>query len=98
MPKPSKQSVKTVKNYNIDNKGMAPLPEVSEDQIEAQLRGFGLAGYEVALVVARVLDRKPLKQIAKEQGWVDFRSAAYHFKKALKKLRDAGFKIVCPAV
>ncbi len=67
-------------------------PRLSEKEITRQLYDFGLGVYEVELLLARFLEDKRLEALAKEQGWVSTRSASYHLKETIKKLRKGGFK------
>lgn len=53
---------------------------------------YGLQEYEVELIVARVLDNKPISVIVEEQHFISGNSVNYHFKKALKKLKERGFR------
>lgn len=53
----------------------------------------GLDPHEVDLVLARFVEDKTFREIAATQNWTSMGSCAYHFKMALKKLRERNFKL-----
>lgn len=74
----------------------APTPESSfgDDpaRLVEKLIRYGLNPYEVNLIMARINEDKTFQEIVEEQGWTSIGTAHFHFRQALKKLRERGFK------
>jgi hypothetical protein len=63
------------------------------DVMETLVEDFGLEPWERDLFVAKKLDEKPLRQVAKEGGWVNVRSAQYFYQQIIKKLKKRGARL-----
>lgn len=66
---------------------------LNEEDLILQLNAFGIDPFEVELVLARFLERKSMRVIMEEQGWLNLNSANYYLRRTLAKLRHGGFKI-----
>lgn len=96
LPKSSRQSVKALYSGRIEEYWLRE--EFSRkartvEAIERKLQRFGLSPYEVELIMLRYVDDMQMKEIVKEQGWVNASSAGYFLKKTLAKLRLGGFRL-----
>ncbi len=95
MPKGSKQSIKAIYSDRIEDYWLREQFEqrpLHPDEVELKLKRFGLDKYEVELLMLRYVENKPMKDIVKEQGWVNMNSATHYLRSSLRKLRDGGFK------
>lgn len=61
--------------------------------IKKKLILSGLSKYEVELVMSRIIEEKPLKQIVDEQGWTSVSSASHFLRSIFRKLREKGFNL-----
>jgi hypothetical protein len=93
LPKPSRQSVKAISCDTIERYSAPKEPRCyTLNEFLRHLEKYGLAVYEVKLVYYRAVKKMPFDRIVPKLGWVSRSSASYHYRKALDKLRKAGFK------
>jgi len=68
-----------------------PTPEISQRQLVAKLREFGLEDYEVEMIQDRYFSELRWEDIVKKRGWASSGAASYVLKRVLSKLRKRGF-------
>lgn len=79
-----------------ENPGIYYIPGDTEESIENlvdNLNKFGLADYEIDLVIDRCIDNMTFGEIAEKHHYTSKGMAHRHFKIVMQKLRDGGFKI-----
>lgn len=92
MPTYDNESRGSSPSARIDNYSQGLwAPQAPRPDAEKDLARFGLDPFEVELIMARFVDGKPMKQIVKDQGWLNSSSANYFLRKVLKKLREGRF-------
>lgn len=69
-------------------------PEMSQRQLVAKLREFGLEDYEVEMIQDRYFSEQKWAEIVKRRGWASSGAASYVLKRILSKLRKRGFSFV----
>lgn len=94
LPKPSRQSIKAYFTAEIERYSTANPKRNAKSlgDIISTLARFGLGLYEIKLIYYRAIKDMSFVALAKKQGWLNEHSAAYHYRKAIKKLRERGFK------
>lgn len=96
MPKPSRQSVKAYPSDRIQDywiKEELYERTLSEYEVQAKLRKFGLDPYEAELIILRYIEEKSMQDIVKEQGWLNISSASHYLRRTLSKLREGKFTL-----
>lgn len=66
---------------------------MDKEELIGRLYEFGLQAYEVQLLLSRFYDGMSFKDIVDQHKWTSVGSASYHFKMALKKLREGKFSL-----
>lgn len=95
LPRISKNSIKAIYSDKIDSYGELKLEDtrgLSEPELRLKLSKAGLSDFEVELLFLRFIEKKSIKVILKEQGWLNVNSCNHFLRGALKKLRLGGFK------
>lgn len=95
LPKLTKQSLYADPSDVIDRHSLSLWgrhQERSIHDIVRTLSRYGLAIHEIKLVYYRAIIGMDFKRIAKKTKWVNADAASYHYRQALKKLRNGGFK------
>lgn len=95
LPKSNQASVQAYPTDRIDDywiKTEFSKKQLTLEQVEARLKGFGLGDFEIELLMLKYIDLKKMAEIVKIQGWVNINSASHYLRQTLKKLREGRFK------
>lgn len=96
LPRPSRQSVEPRYSNRIEDYWLREEfyhREIPEYEIVMRLRAFGIGEAHIELVMMRYIENMKMLDIMQKLGWVSLRSANYHLKETLGKLRKGGFSL-----
>lgn len=93
LPRAGERSVKLnpVSDWVLDKASRKEkLREVTCQEVEDKLSELGLRSFEVDLVMARIVEGWRFAEVCDKQGWVSTRSASYHLRNTVGKIRRKG--------
>lgn len=96
LPRLNRQSIKAIRFQFIDElsgRDAFSSDRVPELELIAKLSKAGLSAHEIELIMCRFIDKRPMSEIVIEQGWLSVNSANHYLRRALKILRNGGFKL-----